>query len=527
MPSDVLDEEAFGLASLPPSPFQKRLALVLVTALSITFLLTAGPLAHFQPGRIAAFVPAYVTAMFLSEMTTAILLFSQFSILRTRSLLVMATGYYFTALMVIPWLLTFPGVFKATGVIGGLQTRPFIYFFWHAGFPIFVICYALLKDDYRPGPRWVGKVGSGVGLSIAITTAVVAAAAILFSFGNSLLPNVQVDLVHVGPQFLYLGVPTSVLILAAFIILFVRRRSVLDYWLMLVMCAYQIEICLDYYPFPGIFSFGWYASRIFGLFSSSLVLLMLLSEIMALYAQLFSAVRAQRREREARLMTGDAIAAAIAHEVKQPLAGMITSAEAGLRFLAHPEPNFGELTDALKQIAADGHRAGAVIGGLREMFRPDTRERISLDLNQLIEETLILVRAELSKHRIHLETKLDEDLPKVIGNRVQLQQVLINLVSNSIDAMAPVNRLRILTVKSEIDGAGKAKVSVADTGNGVSSEYIDRIFTPLFTTKSDGMGMGLAICRSIIESHDGQLWALPNSPKGSVFCFTSACLSDA
>jgi signal transduction histidine kinase len=495
--------------------------------LLVTLFFIAGPLSHIWPGRVEAFVPAYATAMFLSEMITAILLFSQFSILRTRALLVIATGYFFTSLMVIPWTLTFPGVFVPEGLIGGLQTRPYTYFFWHAGFPIFVIAYALLKDAELERRFWHGRASAAIALSVAITTVIVAAAVVLFTVEDSILPGVQVDLVHVGPQFLYLGVPTASLIVIAFIVLWIRRRSILDLWLTVVMCAYAIEIYLDYYPFPGTYSFGWYAGRIFGLFSSSLVLLVLLYEIITLYARLLYAVRAQRREREARLMTGDAVAAAIAHEVKQPLSGMITSADAGLRFLDRPIPDLDEAKDAFKQVVADGHRAAAVIGNIRTIFKKEGRNRISFDLNKLISETLVLVREDLDRHQVTVKADLDERLPPTTGDRIQLQQVLVNLITNAVDSMAAVTGPRVLSVKSETHDGGELTVSVADTGTGIGPQTADRIFNPLFTTKADGMGMGLSICRSIIEAHDGRLWATPNAPRGAVFHFTSSRTASA
>jgi signal transduction histidine kinase len=184
------------------------------------------------------------------------------------------------------------------------------------------------------------------------------------------------------------GAPVALVSLAALIVLWVRWRSVLDLWLMVVMWTFAVDPPLSYYPVPSRFSVGWYAVRIFGLLSSSVVLLVLLYEITALYAQLVGAVRAQRREREARLMTGDAVAATIAHEVKQPLSAMITSADAGFRFIDRSMPDLGEAKEAFKQIIADGHRAGAVIGGIRTMFKSEGRNRASLDLNNLIEETL-------------------------------------------------------------------------------------------------------------------------------------------
>jgi signal transduction histidine kinase len=287
---------------------------------------------------------------------------------------------------------------------------------------------------------------------------------------------------------------------------------------MVVMCAYVIEICLIAFPIPARFSFGWYAGRVFGLLSASLLLFVLLYEITILYAQLLRAVLAQRREREARLMTGDAVAATIAHEIKQPLSGMITNADAGLRWLDRPMPDLDEAKASLKQIVDDGHRAGAVIGSIRAIFKRDSPRRTSLDINKLIAEALVFLRADLQKHQVLIQTDPNAQLPAVIGDPIQLQQVLVNLMTNAIDSMAVTAGPRILSVSSEVrDGA--VLVSVADTGPGIKSQDTERMFNPLFTTKSDGMGMGLSICRSIVEAHDGRLWVAPNVPQGAVFQF--------
>jgi signal transduction histidine kinase len=422
--------------------------------------------------------------------------------------------------MVIPWMLTFPGVFTPSGLLGaGLQTTNWLYSLWHAGFPMFVIAYALSKDADPTKELWHGSTGAAILSSVAATGAVVCALTLLATAGNDLMPRISVDSVRFSTLWLYVAGCLVVLIVVNLIVLWIRRRSVLDLWLMVVMCAYLIEICLISFPVPIRYSIGWYAGRVFGLVSSSLVLFVLLYEITMLYAQLLRAIGAQRREREARLMTGDAVTATIAHEVKQPLSAMITNADAGLRWLDRSVPDLDEAKVAFKQIAADGRRAGAVIGSIRAMFKRDDRGRISLDIKELIGEALALARGDLQKHRILVHTEADVQLPQVIGDRIQLQQVLLNLITNAIDSMAGEDGPRVLSVKSEVhDGVG-VMVSVADTGAGIGSQDVDRIFNPLFTTKSDGMGMGLPICRSIIEAHEGRLWVAENTPRGAVFQF--------
>jgi C4-dicarboxylate-specific signal transduction histidine kinase len=219
-------------------------------------------------------------------------------------------------------------------------------------------------------------------------------------------------------------------------------------------------------------------------------------------------------------MTGDTVAAAIAHEVKQPLTAMITSADAGFRFLDRPAPNLDRAKEAFKHVVADGHRAGAMIDGIRANFRNDDQARTSLDVNELIRHALALEHGDLQKYKIQVEAEPNRQLPEVRGNQVQLQQVLLNLISNAIDAMATRNEPRVLFVNSEAHEGDEVVISVADTGPGIGSQDTERIFNPLFTTKPEGMGMGLPICRAIIEAHDGRLWVTPNIPRGAVFQFT-------
>jgi C4-dicarboxylate-specific signal transduction histidine kinase len=214
-----------------------------------------------------------------------------------------------------------------------------------------------------------------------------------------------------------------------------------------------------------------------------------------------------------------AVSAPIAHEVNQPLSAMIANADAGLNWLTRAVPDLEEAKAALTHIAADGQRAGAVIAGIRAMFKQDVRARAPLDVNEIIRGVLAAVHAELERHRVSVQVELTDALPWVNGDSVQLRQVLLNLTTNAIESMATTDGARALGVTSEIHVAGGMMVSVKDTGTGVAPGDVDRLFTPLFTTKRHGMGMGLSISRSIIEAHAGRLWFVPNAPRGSVFHF--------
>jgi C4-dicarboxylate-specific signal transduction histidine kinase len=218
-------------------------------------------------------------------------------------------------------------------------------------------------------------------------------------------------------------------------------------------------------------------------------------------------------------MTGDAVAATIAHEVKQPLAAMITRSDTGLRWLDRAVPDLDKARTEFTKIAADGHRAAAVIESIRATFRKDDRVRASFDVDKLIDEAIALLQDDLKSHRILVKVERNARPLRVMGDRIQVQQVLLNLITNAIEAMTTVDGPRDLAVSSNPHDDGGVVISVADTGMGIDPQDLRRIFDPLFTTKSRGMGMGLSICRSIIQAHDGMLRVLPNAPRGSKFRF--------
>ncbi len=515
----AIQEQPFTLASSPPGRAQRRFAFVVVLGLFTVFILiVAGPLSKVQTSRVDAFVPIYLTAMFVSDFVTAVLLYAQFAIQRSRALLVIASGYLFLALMLIPYILTFPGVFVPGGLIGGRQSTSWIYFFQYGVFPMFVIGYALLKDDDAPDKRiWRGAVGTAIVLSIVSTTVLVVGAGILFTAGETLLPRVMVDTSRLGLLWPYVGLPVALVSVAAFLVLWFRRRSMLDLWLLVVMSAYSMLIPLSYFSSGVRFDVGWYAVRCFATLSSYLVLIFLLYEITMLYGRLLVAILDQRRERDARLMTGDAVAATIAHEFRQPLAAMITVADTGFRWLDRANPDFDKAKASFRQIAADGHRAEAVIESIRASLKQQDQNDSLLDVNDLIGKSLALMRDELRNHRVLVKAEPNLQLPPVMGDKTQLQQVLVNLVANAIDAMAVEEGPRVLSISSEVRDGEQVVISVADTGTGIASHDMHRVFKPLFTTKSGGMGLGLSICRSIIERHQGRLGVVPNSPKGAIF----------
>jgi len=225
--------------------------------------------------------------------------------------------------------------------------------------------------------------------------------------------------------------------------------------------------------------------------------------------------------RAARLATMGELTTLIAHEVSQPLTAIVTNADTCVSWLTNANPNLDGARQAAERVVRNGHRAGSIIKSIRALARKSEPEMTQFDINDAIGEILVLLRSELRRQNVSLETELSDGLGPVTGDRVQLQQVVLNLVMNGIEAMSAVmDRPRILRVTSQLQQSGDVLIAVMDVGTGLNPANIDRIFDALFTTKPEGMGMGLAICRSIIEAHGGLLWASPQLPHGSVFQFT-------
>jgi PAS domain S-box-containing protein len=219
----------------------------------------------------------------------------------------------------------------------------------------------------------------------------------------------------------------------------------------------------------------------------------------------------------ARLTAMGEMSASIAHEINQPLAAIVANGNAGLRWLANAAPDLDEVRATLKRIVSDGHRAGKVIAGVRTLFKKNVQTRVPNDVNDLVREVLSLVRGELESGRVAVESEFGQ-LPPVTADRAQLQQVILNLITNALDAMGTISdRPRVLRLRSERCEPGKIMLTVHDSGPGIEKKNVHRIFEPFFTTKTNGTGMGLSICRSVVESHGGQLMASHGHPYGAVF----------
>src|SRR5262245_1803020 len=251
-------------------------------------------------------------------------------------------------------------------------------------------------------------------------------------------------------------------------------------------------------------------------FNESFVLLVMFIVSAAIPSLVLSAMAAElqnshamlERKVEERTHQLDLANLALTHEINQPLTAIVTRANAAVRWLRADKPNLEKAVVALEAIAAGGHRASDIIASVRAMFKNVAPEKASIDINQIVLTVLSIVRVELQKHDVELQTRLNEHLPTVHGDKVQCEQVVLNLVINAIEAMQSV-RPRVLKIQTDQTEASMVRVFIEDTGTGIDPSNLDQIFKPLFTTKATGMGMGLCVCRSVIDGHGGRIWASP------------------
>lgn len=517
---ELLDDPAILLGNLPATSQQRRFVLAVAAGL-LAFFGIAAPFAALPLPRFDAFIPSLQAIIFVNDLITSVLLFAQFAIIPSRAILVLASGYLFTALIVVPHALTFPGAFTPTGLLGaGTQTTAWLYFFWHIGCPAAILVYALLKHENRPTNVKLGSAVSAIGWSVATVIALVCSLALVATAGERFLPPLFADSSRHIQTTLNIAIP-FILLISVFALASLwlnRRRSVLDYWLMLVILALVLEQILIALLSPARFSLGFYAGRGFSLVTSIVVLVLLLAETTKLYARLARSNLLLQRERNNKLMNLEAMVASISHEVRQPLGAIGASGNAALRFLGRAPPNVEEAQSALKMIVSETHRASQVFNSFRTLFGRADLKKEPLDVNELALGVLQALRGELKGHNITTRVALASKLLLVMGDSGQLQEVIINLVQNAIDAMDTIkDDRRVLQVTTAHKGADSIIVAVEDSGPGIDPKKLGSIFDAFVTTKPHGMGLGLAICRMIIERHEGQLSASPAHPRGAVF----------
>lgn len=510
--------EHLGLFDTPPGKQEIRLGLVLV-GLLFASLLILSILPDARLREIDAFIPMVDAIMFLGDMITATLLYVQASVFRSRALTVLASGFLFEALMLVAHVLTFPGAFAPDGLLGAkVNTTAWIGNVWRAAPPIAIVIYVLLKraesSEHPASERPPARISLGVlgAVILAVT------ATMLTTVGHDLLPQLflnRTDLNVTNASVVY-----SVLIallLLALAVLYPNRTSVLDLWLLVALAGWLAHALLNLQA-PARFTLSFYSQFGMLLFSHFIVMLALIVETNRLYVRLALSTAAQTRERESRLMSMDAVAAAIAHEVGQPLAAIGASASAGLSWLARPKPDHAKAMEAMQATIDAKQRTFEVIKSIRAMFAKGPGSATDFSLNDLVRETTSALDRELSAAKISLDLELDENLPPMRANRIQIQRVLINLLTNAIESVGSARRRkRRIAIRSTLLDGNDVKLEVSDSGDGIIPGETARIFEPFFTTKSTGTGLGLSLSRTIVEEHGGQLWASSGLGHGATF----------
>lgn len=493
------------------------LALLVVVGL-VGGLLLVAPFAGTPLAGTEALLPAYAASVLLLDLVAATLLLAQFLVHGGPALLALAVGYLVSGLAAVPWALAFPEVFTATGLLGsGLQTAAVIAALRRLALPAALLTYAVLQRGQRPVVVDPAATRPAALLAVLGSVALVVATTWLAVAGGPLTPGFMVDArVSTGVWTVVLDASLLMTAAAAALLLARRRGSLLDLWLLVTLVATACEIVLLGFLGAGLrFSVGWWAGRGFGLLSAGVLTLALLAETAGLHARLLTSLLAEQRVREARATLLESLAAALAHELNQPLTSIVTSADAGLRWLDRPEPDLVQARARLRRIAADGHSAGAIIASLRRAFgkRPNRRELV--DIPALIHEVVGQARAEARQMGASIDVGIQAGLPLVLGDAVPLRQALHNLLTNALDAVAATsNGPRTIHVACSGRGSEIA-MAVADTGTGLGDGA--HLFDAFYTTKPQGMGLGLMICRTVIEAHGGRVAARANAPRGAVF----------
>ena len=510
------------LANIPPTIAQRRTARIFVVAL---FAIFAGtwPLRSFQLPAIDAFLPAVAGALCVADCVASALLFAQFSILRHWALLVVASGYLFSALMVVAHALAFPGAFTPNGFLvtgTGLQSAVWLYWTWHGVLILSILGYALLKDrDLAVG---AGSTRLAISSSILAVFAAVIGLYWFVTQHENLLPITFVDVKPVS-VFRHLVGGATLLVVGgiALCLLWRLRRSLLDQWLMVALCALLLEV-LIVSAFGVRYDLGWYAGRFYQLITATVVMVVLLAEMTKLYASLGHSNMLLQRERDNKLMTLEAMAASISHEVRQPLGAIATRGATSLRFLEQAPPDLERVRSNLGIIVSESHRASQTFENVRALFSGADPAQQPIDVNEIALGALRVLREELQEHGITTGTELTFGLPLVMGHGGQMQEVIFNLVHNAIECSQETIRdgRRILLVSTRYHGSDAIAVVIEDSGPGIDPEKLAGIFDPFVTTKPRGMGLGLAICWMTIERHGGQLSAAASPHQGALFQFT-------
>src|SRR5215469_4013959 len=428
------DRRAAVLVTLPAGQTARRTAFAGIIAL-LASAATVAPFASVPFPGFTAFVPISSSVVFTNDLITSMLLMCQYVIVGWRAILFLAVGYLFTAVLSIIHLLTFPGAFTPTGLLGaGLQTTVWLYEVWHAGFPIAVILYVVLNDDEQAtiSPRASRR--TVIAACLVFSVALVVVPTWISTAGEPYLPELALDRARTAPLFPYVSGFVFLFSIVAFFLLWFRQRTVLDLWLMVAVCAWSLDIITQTLA-GGRFTLGFYVGRGYTVIASTSVLVVLLWETMTLYVRLAVAVLETDLAHLNRVSMMGELTASLAHEVLHPIASARNNALAGLNFLDTQPSDLDEVREALSCVVGDADRAGNIVERIREQIKKAPPRKNHFDLNSAINEVIVLARNAIMRNGVLVETRLAEELSPVHGDRVQLQQVVLNLILNAVEAM--------------------------------------------------------------------------------------------
>jgi signal transduction histidine kinase len=506
------------IAAKPISTRDRNIALAAFVVLAIIDT-TVIPFASVLLPRVDPFIPVLQTVMCAVDLLTAALLFAQYSIQPLRAIILVASGYISSGLFAFIQTLAFPGAYSPTGIIGdGLNSAAWFFVFWHTNFPLAIILYVLTKDSAPATRLSKGSTGVTIISTLACVLTAVAALTWLATHATQYLPALYLNAAEQTPFGANIDWFLWAMNIVAFILIFVRRRTILDLWLTVVLFAWWPNFLVAVAHSVVRFSAGWYIARSVALIASSMLLIVLLAESTALYARLAHAFVLLRRERADRLANVQAATAAMAHELRQPLTGIATRGAAGMNWLKRTPPELDKARECFQSMISASLHANQIIAAIRELYKKTPSEHAMVQINDVVREVLESVQDELRVDGVTATAEYQENIPEIHASHTQIQQVILNLVENAIEAMRLVapdkRRLRLVT---GFDGNSGVSVYVQDSGAGISPDRQDRIFEPFFTTKPSGTGLGLPICRTIIEDHGGELRLSKTDSRGTSF----------
>ena len=551
------DQQIF-LSTLPPTPRQGRLAVAVIVASVVIFIFVA-PFAKVLLTPVAAFIPIYQSALIINDVITAVLLFGQFSFLRSRGLLLLASGYLFSACMAVSHALTFPGLFAPTGLLSaGAQSTAWLYFIWHAGFPLFIIGYAQLTREGRAQIRSPAPARVGILLSVAATLAIAVALTLFATTGHATLPAIMQGN-RDAPAKVIVATTTWMLSLVALAILWRRRpHSVLDLWLMVVLCAWLFDSALASVLNAGRYDVGWYAGRVYGLLASSFVLLVLLVENSVLYARLFKAHESERHEREQAMQRAaelaeanseldasraeldqrsieleetnlklaesvaakDRFLATMSHELRTPMNAIIGFC--GTLLMRLPGPLTDDQERQLGIIQGSARHLLSLINELLSLARIQSGKVTlipeAVAAEDVVGEVIEALRPTAEGKGLRLEAKIPVAAEAITTDRRSLLQILMNLANNAIK-YTDLGSVTIAMVQRRDGHRLLTEFAVTDTGIGIEEQDKARLFTAFERVGAhhESTGLGLYYSRALAELLGGNITFETEFGQGSTF----------